>query len=114
MAGAGASNAGSGGSAVGERVTWSEDIAPLMFRECAGCHRDGGIAPFALTSYAAAYPHAHAAALAVAERYMPPMPVDNSGDCNTYSNARWLSDAEIDLVMQIGRASCRERVLFAV
>jgi hypothetical protein len=26
---------------------------------------------------------------------MPPMPVDNSGSCNTYSNARWLSDTEI-------------------
>jgi hypothetical protein len=26
---------------------------------------------------------------------MPPMPVDNGGNCNTYSNARWLSEAEI-------------------
>jgi hypothetical protein len=32
---------------------------------------------------------------ATATRKMPPMPVDNSGACNTYSNARWLSDQEI-------------------
>lgn len=29
---------------------------------------------------------------------MPPMPVDGSGSCNTYSNARWLTDAEIALL----------------
>jgi hypothetical protein len=94
------SSAGSGGASGSgnvEAVTWAEDIAPLVFRECTGCHRDGGIGPFALTSYAAARPFAHAAALAVADRYMPPMPVDNSGECNTYSNARWLSDDEIRL-----------------
>jgi hypothetical protein len=40
---------------------------------------------------------AHAAAIvsATAARLMPPMPVDDSGSCNRYSNARWLTDAEI-------------------
>jgi len=28
---------------------------------------------------------------------MPPMPVDGSGSCNTYSNARWLTEQEIAL-----------------
>jgi len=75
-----------------------EDVAPLINRNCTGCHREGGIAPFPLTSYDEVRPHASEIASATAERKMPPMPVDNSGQCNTYSNARWLSDDEIGLL----------------
>jgi hypothetical protein len=76
-------------------VTWSEHVAPIVYRSCVGCHRDGGIAPFSLTGYERAHEHAATMAYVTSIRYMPPMPVDNSGSCNTYSNARWLSDAEI-------------------
>ncbi|MGC4087035.1 MAG: hypothetical protein QM756_03860 [Polyangiaceae bacterium] len=79
-------------------VTWSEHVAPIVFAECVGCHRDGGIAPFSLTTYVAAQPLAESMAQMVKGRWMPPMPVDNSGACNTYSNARWLDDAEIALI----------------
>lgn len=97
----GSNPGGSGGSGgVVPTVTWSDDIAPIVYRECAGCHRDGGIAPFSLLTYADARPFARGAMVAVAERYMPPMPVDNSGDCNTYANARWLTDDEIELFAQ--------------
>jgi hypothetical protein len=70
-------------------------VAPIVYRECVGCHREGGIAPFSLTEYPLASLAATAMAEATAAREMPPMPVDNSGSCNTYSNARWLTDAEI-------------------
>jgi hypothetical protein len=76
-------------------VTFYEHVAPLVAEHCVGCHQPGSIAPFSLTDYASAAPHAAAIAAATAEREMPPMPVDNSGQCNTYANARWLSDAEI-------------------
>jgi hypothetical protein len=90
--GAGTQGGAGGGSSA---VTWSEHVAPIVYRECVGCHRDGGIAPFSLTTYASAAESASSIAYATGTRYMPPMPVDNSGSCNTYSNARWLSDAEI-------------------
>jgi hypothetical protein len=32
-------------------VTYSEDVAPIIAANCADCHRDGGIAPFALDSH---------------------------------------------------------------
>lgn len=83
---------GTGGSGA---VTWSEHVAPIAFRSCVGCHREGGIAPFSLTGYEQAHELADTMAYATSIRYMPPMPVDNSGSCNTYSNARWLTDAEI-------------------
>jgi len=75
-----------------------EDVAPLLAQNCVGCHRDGGIGRFPLTSYAEVRAHADEIATATATRAMPPMPVNNSGACNTFSNARWLSDDEIDLL----------------
>ena len=72
-----------------------EDVAPLINRNCVGCHREGGIAPFALTNYDQVRAQASAIASSTAAREMPPMPVDNSGQCNTYANARWLSEDEI-------------------
>jgi len=63
----------------------------------AGCHRDGAIAPFPLLDYADAAARADLMAGATSTRTMPPMGLDNSGDCRTYRDARWLSDAEIDV-----------------
>lgn len=97
-----------GSSATAEGPTWSEQIAPIVFRECVGCHREGGIAPFSLTSYASAAKLADDMAEEVEGRFMPPMPVDNSGSCNTYSNARWLSEAEIALIRAWATAGAPE------
>jgi hypothetical protein len=88
---------GVGGESSATSVTWAEKIAPIVFEECAGCHREGGIAPFSLTTYASAAPLASLLAEEVEGRFMPPMPVDNGGACNTYANARWLTDSEIAL-----------------
>lgn len=76
--------------------TYYEDVAPILSENCAGCHRAGGIAPFVLTDYESARSRAGSIADATREREMPPMPVDNSGACNQYSNARWLSNREIE------------------
>jgi hypothetical protein len=76
-------------------VTFYEDVAPLLNDHCVGCHHEGGIAPFALTDYASARAKGVDMVVHTGDRHMPPMPVDNSGACNTYSNARWLSDTEI-------------------
>jgi len=90
----------SGGTTDSTAPRYYEDVAPLLNRNCVGCHQSGGIAPFALTSYDEVRGRASEIALATSTRTMPPMPVDNSGSCNTYSNARWLSDAEIALLGQ--------------
>jgi len=77
--------------------TWAEDIAPIVYEECVGCHREGGVAPFSLETYEVAAEAAPFIPAHVEMRHMPPMPVDGSGACNTYSNARWLTDEEIAL-----------------
>lgn len=33
-------------------ISYSQDIAPIIAENCASCHRDGGIAPFAMDSHA--------------------------------------------------------------
>lgn len=78
-----------------EAPTYHADVAPLLARHCTGCHTRGGVAPFALESYAEAAPLAGAIAAATLSRTMPPFLANASGDCNTYRDARWLSDAEI-------------------
>src|SRR4051812_9089682 len=52
-----------------------EDVAPIVSRNCVGCHREGGIAPFALTEYDQVRAHANEIASSTAAREMPPMPV---------------------------------------
>lgn len=78
-------------------TTWSEHVAPIVFDHCVSCHREGGIAPFSLTTYAQARDRAVPMAFATAARTMPPTLVDNSGACNQYEHqsADWLTDAQI-------------------
>jgi mono/diheme cytochrome c family protein len=51
--------------------TW-RDVAPIFAEKCAGCHRPGGIAPFALTSARSAAAHARAILDVTRRGAMPP------------------------------------------
>jgi tetratricopeptide (TPR) repeat protein len=53
-------------------VTFNKDIAPILFTNCAPCHRPGEVAPFPLLTYADAVKHAGAIADETRERHMPP------------------------------------------
>jgi hypothetical protein len=88
--------------------TYSEDVAPLLQANCTTCHQAGGIAPFVLTDYASARARAADIADATGKREMPPMPVNNDGSCNTYSNARWLTSAEIATLQAWSKAGAPE------
>src|SRR5688572_19197079 len=53
-------------------VTFAKDVAPIVFAKCAGCHRDGGDAPFSLTTFDQVRRHANTIRAVTATRYMPP------------------------------------------
>jgi len=53
-------------------VTFSKDIAPVLFERCAGCHRPEGSAPFSLLTYRDARSRAAQLADVTAARTMPP------------------------------------------
>lgn len=91
------SDAGSPVDAPPAQTTWAEHVAPLVFQHCVGCHREGGIAPFSLTSYDEASTRAELIRTETTARRMPPSVVNASGSCNTFrDDVRWLSQAEID------------------
>lgn len=62
-----------------------------------GCHQTGQIAPFRLDDYASARMYSTLSRAAVERRAMPPVNVDQSGACQTFRDATWLTDEEIAL-----------------
>ena len=58
------------------QVIWSEQIAPIVYRSCAGCHRPGSAGPFPLLTYQDAAGKAELIRYATGTRYMPPWPAD--------------------------------------
>jgi tetratricopeptide (TPR) repeat protein/mono/diheme cytochrome c family protein len=53
-------------------VTFTKDIAPIVFANCASCHRPGGVGPFSLLSYADAAGNADEIAEQTLAGHMPP------------------------------------------
>ena len=37
--------------ATSKEVTYTKDIAPILWKNCAGCHRPGEVGPFSLLTY---------------------------------------------------------------
>jgi hypothetical protein len=52
--------------------TFSRDVAPILHKACAGCHRADGVAPFPLLAYQDAAKRARLIATVTTKRYMPP------------------------------------------
>ncbi len=63
-------------------VDWHRHAAPIVLATCAGCHTDGGVAPFALDSYETAAPLAGWIADTVAAQTMPPWGLGTSQECS--------------------------------
>src|SRR5258708_39793814 len=55
-------------------TTYYEHVKPLVDEHCTQCHTQGGIAPFALTTFDDVSAHAAAIGAAVESRIMPPWP----------------------------------------
>ncbi len=81
-----------------KRVTFSKDVAPILFANCVSCHRPGDIAPMSLLTYEQARPWAKSIRTKVAAREMPPWSADPK--VGHFRNDMSLSDAEIDTILQ--------------
>ena len=79
-------------------ITFYRHIAPIIYGNCAPCHRPGGSAPFALLSYDDVKRHAAQIADVTKRRYMPPfLPERGYGD---FIEERRLRDNEIALIQE--------------
>lgn len=78
-------------------ITFTKDVAPIFYKNCAGCHRPGEIAPFSVMSYKDVRPWAKSIREQVISREMPPWHADpNHG---SWLNERRMSQKEIDTIV---------------
>lgn len=74
--------------------TFSKDVAPILYKNCASCHRPGDIAPMPLLTYEQVRPWAKSIREKVALGQMPPWHAN--APRGTFSNDRRLTDLEKD------------------
>jgi hypothetical protein len=78
-------------------ITFSKEIAPIFYKQCAECHRPGEGAPFSALTYKEVRPWAKSIKEKVSNRTMPPWHADpHSG---SFQNNRSLSKQEIDTIV---------------
>ncbi|MGH9938974.1 MAG: hypothetical protein ACREAM_22270, partial [Blastocatellia bacterium] len=77
-------------------VTFNKDVAPILFKSCAECHRPGEAAPMSLLSYKDARPWARSIREKVVSREMPPWHADPR--VGQFLNDPRLTRGEIDTI----------------
>jgi mono/diheme cytochrome c family protein len=86
--------------------TYNKDIAPILYKNCAGCHRPGEVAPFSLLTYQDTAKRAALIAGVTKARAMPPWKAEPGyGD---FKDARRLTDQQLDLIQQWAKAGAPE------
>jgi thiol-disulfide isomerase/thioredoxin len=76
-----------------EKITYTRNIAPIVYANCVTCHRSGEVAPFALTRFEDAAKRAKQIAAVTRDRFMPPWKAQPGA--GHFLDERRLSDDEI-------------------
>ncbi len=85
-------------TATSEKLTFTKDIAPILFENCTPCHNPGGIGPFPFLTYDDVRERAFQIAFVTGTRYMPPwLPSPGYVD---YHDERGLTGMEIARIKQ--------------
>ncbi len=79
-------------------VTFSKDIAPIMYANCAVCHHAGGSAPFSLLTYAEVKKRAAQIVEVTKSRYMPPWSPEPGHE--EFVGARRLTEPQLTTLRQ--------------
>src|ERR1041384_6297517 len=87
-------------------VTFTKDVAPVLQKNCQGCHRPGEAAPMSLLTYQQARPWAKAMKEAVLLKKMPPWFADPH--VGNFKNDRSRSQKEIDVLVAWADAGAPE------
>jgi mono/diheme cytochrome c family protein len=80
-----------------DHVTFSRDVAPIMFENCVYCHRPGEVAPFSMLTYKDARPWAQSIKRRVLNGQMPPWKADSH--YGQFQNVKTLSKQDIDTLV---------------
>ncbi len=83
---------------VSAEITYSRDVAPILYRKCTACHHPNDIAPMSLMDYKSVRPWAKAIREAVLLKRMPPWFADPS--TGHFSNDPSLSESEKQIITE--------------
>ena len=84
-----------GQSAGSTAVTFTKDVAPILYDSCVVCPRAGEMAPMALTTYAEVRPWARSIKNRVVAREMPPWHIDKNIGIQEFKDDISLTDEQI-------------------
>lgn len=101
-----AGRASGGVPPAGDTVTFTRDVAPILFENCSSCHRPGGPGPFSVLSYEEVRSRADLIADYTARRYMPPW-LPEAG-YREFAGTRRLADGEIATIRAWAAAGAPE------
>src|SRR5210317_1264080 len=87
-----------GARAQADEIDYARDVAPIFVEQCQACHREGGIAPWAMTNYQMLQGFAPAIKEAIVSKRMPPGQIDRKY-AGTIINHRTLSNREIETIV---------------
>jgi tetratricopeptide (TPR) repeat protein len=79
-------------------VSFTKDVAPIIFARCSPCHQPGQGAPFSLLTYEDVSVRARLIADKIAARQMPPWPPEPG--YGSFANERRLSEREIEVIQR--------------
>ena len=82
----------------GRAVTFSEDVAPILYANCVSCHRPGEVAPFPLISYEDVTRRAKTIAKVTQSRQMPPWHA--APGYGEFADERGLTDRQIETIRE--------------
>jgi mono/diheme cytochrome c family protein len=98
VTGTGLAYTASWGDAHGTDPTYAEDVAPILFRNCAGCHHPGGMGPFSVLNYDTTVAYKDDIHDAVSDGVMPPWHA--AGAHGVFRNDRRLSDQDKQTILR--------------
>lgn len=85
-----------GNDKVQQKITFSENIAPIIYKNCSGCHRKGEAAPFQLFSYEDVSSRSKLIKFVTQTHFMPPWPADAT--YTHFIDEKVLTKEEIDMI----------------
>jgi hypothetical protein len=81
-----------------QKITFSEHIAPIIYKNCSSCHRPGEAGPFSLLTYQDAKSRSTLMKFVTKTRFMPPWPADAA--YTHFVDEKVLTQDEIDLIVR--------------
>ncbi len=87
-------------------LTFSDHIAPIIFKNCTPCHRPGEAGPFNLITYNDVLSRSKLIKFVTQSRFMPPWPAD--ANYSHFTDERVLSNDEIKSIVTWIDEGCKE------